>query len=179
MCWIIQSIWVLLWILLRWSQMSGFIGSAVCVRTIVLWGQRSIVWSNLLWVMHPWQRSCGIKILRPTNNSKKQHIRSIRKSLCPGMVLFFKTPTGGVQCRQLAECYGLLPHHSGDWDKDMQWVILCGICFKVYDANEVLQCEMRPVCKAQSIQLASQNPYLLTGQDKYLGGMASEAYLGK
>eukprot|EP00980_Cylindrotheca_fusiformis_P000589 scaffold154_cov129-Cylindrotheca_fusiformis.AAC.6 len=74
--------------------------------------------------------------------------------------------------RRQAELYGLLPYHSEDWAKTMDQTTIRGICFRG-GSYEALSERVERECKARSVQLTSTDVHLLSGQDKYLGGMAS------
>jgi len=86
---------------------------------------------------------------------------------------YFRTmPT--LVSRRLAELYGLLPYDSkdGEEEEDFRRARIRGVCFDD-DGFEELPPPVRPTSGAQTIQLTSNDPQVLSGQDKYLGGMAS------
>ncbi len=84
---------------------------------------------------------------------------------------YFRTMPAIVS-KRLAELYGLLPYDSEDPQDDIKRAIIRGVCLED-DTYEALPDSIRPRCRAQSIQLTSSDPNLLSGQDKYLGGMAA------
>lgn len=87
--------------------------------------------------------------------------------------------------RRLAELYALIPYRSEDWKQEIDRAVIRGVRFtdenyKVMDASmpsTVLPPKVQPPCPTESIQLTSADPRLLSGQDKYLGGMAAGGYV--
>ncbi len=87
--------------------------------------------------------------------------------------------------RRLAELYGLIPYHSDDWKREIDRAVIRGVRFddeNYHDRNTVVPptiptSNVQPPCHAESVQLTSSDPDLLSGQDKYLGGMAAGGYV--
>ena len=84
---------------------------------------------------------------------------------------YFRTMPALVS-RHLAHLYGLLPYDSEDPEEDLKRARIRGVCFDD-DTFEELPGGVRPPIGAQSVQLTSSDTQILSGQDKYLGGMAS------
>jgi hypothetical protein len=85
--------------------------------------------------------------------------------------------------RRLAELYALIPYHSEDWKREINRAVIRGVRFTDESHDEmnadvpstVLPSNVQPPCPAESKQLTCMDPCLLSGQDKYLGGMAAGA----
>ena len=84
---------------------------------------------------------------------------------------YFRTMPA-ILSRHLAQLYGLLPYDSEDPEEDLKRARIRGVCFDD-DTFEELPGVVRPPSGAQSVQLTSSDTQILSGQDKYLGGMAS------
>lgn len=97
---------------------------------------------------------------------------------------YFRTGPPLVSPR-LAELYGLIPYHSGDWKREVDRAVIRGVRFvdeTDHDGNgvvpiTVLPPNVQPPCTVGSVQLTSHDQQLLSGQDKYLGGMAAGGYI--
>ena len=92
-------------------------------------------------------------------------------STAPAGRCYFRTGPPLVT-RRLAELYGLIPYQSKDWNIEIQRAVIKGIRFQDEQYQRLPPTVQLP-CKAKSIQLTSSDSNIVSGQDKYLGGMAS------
>ena len=95
---------------------------------------------------------------------------------------YYRTSPPLVTRRQ-AELYGLVPYPLEEnklnddlwWKEQSQRALIRGVRFQGIesdDDNDDTRVKRRP-CPAQAIQVDTDDPHLLAGQDKYLGGVAS------
>ena len=80
--------------------------------------------------------------------------------------------------QRLAELYGLILYHPPNAKQALQRALIQGIRFvqqgyQEYDDDLVVAPNVQVPCGAIATHLVSSDPHITTGQDKYLGGMAS------